>query len=179
MIGRPGGGLESTQVIVHDASALIDLRKGGLLNALLRLPFRFVVPLPVRAWELLDFTAADWRALDLGGMETHDLPPEEVEQAFRWRAQHPKLSPNDCFCLVTTQTRERGILLTGDNRLRLVARSLGLEVHGVLWIVDQLAAASACPDEVLIAALEQWRDDAAVFLPGAAIEIRLQHLRKS
>ena len=38
-----------TGVVVNDASCLIDLRKGGLLPVLCNLPYRFVVPLPVRS----------------------------------------------------------------------------------------------------------------------------------
>ena len=45
-----------TWIVVNDASCLIDLRKGQLLHVLLRLPYRFIVPLPIRMEELLDFT---------------------------------------------------------------------------------------------------------------------------
>ncbi len=46
-----------TRVVVNDASCLIDLRKGRLLPMLCRLPYRFVVPLPIRESELLTLTA--------------------------------------------------------------------------------------------------------------------------
>lgn len=64
-----------TTVVVSDASCLIDLHKGGLLNVMLTLPYRFVVPLPIRHAEALDLTDRDWRALDEGGLVTVDLPP--------------------------------------------------------------------------------------------------------
>ena len=48
-----------TRVIVNDASCLIDLRKGGLL-------------------EVLDFSDKKWQHLDDHGMATHDLTPDEV-----------------------------------------------------------------------------------------------------
>ena len=53
-----------TSVIVNDASCLIDLHKVRLLPAMLRLPHRFVVPLPIRRAEALDLTDQDWRRLD-------------------------------------------------------------------------------------------------------------------
>ena len=34
--------------------------------------------------------------------------------------------------------RDRGVLLTGDRRLRRVAEVEGMRVHGVLWVIDQL-----------------------------------------
>ena len=48
-------------VVVNDASCLIDLYKGRLLDAMLTLPYRFVVPLPIRHAEALDLTERDSR----------------------------------------------------------------------------------------------------------------------
>ena len=164
-------------VIVNDASCLIDLRKGRLLHAMLSLPHRFVVPFPVRVSELLDFTAQEWRLLDDGGMETFDLPPDSVGEALRIKAGRARLSANDCFCLVTTQCHDNGILLTGDGLLRTVATAAGVRVHGVLWIVDELKAANACETALLVSALEMWKADATVFLPDNLIDQRLRRLR--
>ena len=164
-----------TQVVVNDASCLIDLRKGGLLPVLRKLRYQFVVPLPVRQLEILDFSNADWRALDAAGLITYDLTPVEVGQAFALSARHPALSPNDCFCHVTAQVHA-GILLTGDRQLRSVATANGLRVHGVLWIIDELEAAHACSTVVLTRALRSWRADGTVFLPRREVEARLVRL---
>ena len=165
-----------TCVVVNDASCLIDLRKGLLLHVLLRLPYRFIVPLPIREEELLDFTPQEWRMLDDGGLMTYDLPGEEVAQVFALKRTHSRLSANDCFALVTTTCQENGILLTGDGLLRKVATALDVRVHGVLWIIDELHAAEACEVELLISALEFWQNDDAVFLPDAEIDKRLRRL---
>ena len=165
-------------MIVNDASCLIDLRKGQLLHAMLSLPYRFVVPFPVRMSELLDFTAQEWRVLDDGGMETFDLPPDAVGEALRIKAGRARLSANDCFCLVTTLRHEEAILLTGDQQLRRTADELGVEVHGVLWLLDRLREAGKSPLDLLLTALEAWRDDPAVFLPDGEIEKRLRALRR-
>ena len=58
-------------VVVNDASCLIDLRKGRLLQALCRLPFRFVVPLTVRESELLDFSPSEWAIEQVIGRRLH------------------------------------------------------------------------------------------------------------
>ena len=167
-----------TWVVVNDASCLIDLRKGGLLHVLLRLPYRFIVPLPIRMEELLDFTPQEWRMLEDGGLTTYDLPGEEVAQVFAIKREHSGLSANDCFALVTATCQENGILLTGDANLRKVAVARNVRVHGVLWIIDELRAAGACEADLLISALELWRDDRAVFLPRTEIENRLRNLRE-
>ena len=141
-----------TCVVVNDASCLIDLRKGRLLHVLLRLPCRFVVPLPIREEELLDFT------------------DQEVAEAFAVKRQHSRLSANDCFALVATAHHADGVLLTGDGTLRKVAASRDVRVHGVLWVVDQLHAGGFCEPDLLVSALTTWRDDSSVFLPPDKIE---------
>ena len=166
-----------TTVVVNDASYLIDLHKGQLLNVMLTLPYRFVVPLPIRQAEALDLTDRDWQILQDTGLFTFDLPPELVDEATRIKTAHPKLSANDCFCLVSTRCQERGILLTGDRALRRVAIQSGLRVHGVLWVVDELWKAGACSEGILLAALKCWRDDRAVFLPDSEITLRLRRIR--
>lgn len=166
-----------TCVVVNDASCLIDLRKGQLLHALQLLSYRFIVPLPIREEELLDFTPQEWRMLEDGGMMTYDLPGEEVAQVFALKREYSSLSANDCFALVTTTCHEDGILLTGDGLLRKVAAARAVRVHGVLWIIDELHAAEACEIDLLISALELWRNDGAVFLPPVEIDKRLRRLR--
>lgn len=165
-----------TCVVVNDASCLIDLKKGELLHVLLRLPYRFIVPLPIREEELLDFTAQEWRMLEDSGLVTYDLPSEEVSQVFALKREHSRLSANDCFALVATTCQENGILLTGDNLLRKVATARAVRVHGVLWTIDELHAAGVCEVELLITALQVWRADDAVFLPPAEIDKRLRRL---
>lgn len=108
------------QMVVNDASCLIDLRKGRLLSVLCRLPYRMIVPLPIRSSELLDFSDEHWRVLDSGGMVTYDLTANEVTAAFAAKTRNPALSANDCFCLVTAQINE-AVLLTGDARLASTA----------------------------------------------------------
>ena len=162
-------------VVVNDASCLIDLGKGGLLSVLCSLPYRFVVPLPIRTSEVLNFSDQDWHALDSAGMVTHDLPPDEVKSAFSLKSKNPALSANDCFCFVTAQIDD-GILLTGDAQLARTARRHGLRVHGVLWVIDQLRQENVCADALLIDALHAWLQDNCVFLPEDEILARLSLL---
>lgn len=166
-----------SRIIVNDASCLIDLRKGRLLHAMLALPHQFVIPFPIRASELLDFTPQEWQMLDDSGVETYDLEPDAVAAALALKMEVPALSANDCFCLVTTMRREDAVLLTGDRQLRQAAQLRQVEVHGVLWIIDLLSEAGLAPNDLLCSALEAWRDDPTVFLPAEDIEARLQRMR--
>ncbi|MYD93894.1 MAG: type II toxin-antitoxin system VapC family toxin [Chloroflexi bacterium] len=165
------------RVVVNDASCLIDLNKVGLLPAMLTLPYRFIVPLPIRYSEMLDLTDEDWQRLDEYGLETFDLPGDLVAEVVRLAEETPGLSANDCFCLVSALHLHDSVLLTGDLRLRQVARAAGLRVHGVLWIIHHLHAAGVCGVSRLAAALETWREDRTVFLPRKEIDSRLRSMR--
>ena len=49
-------------------------------------------------------------------------------------------------------------------------------MHGVLWVIDELAATDACPTSQLIDALKRWQSDKTVFLPRQEIATRLRSL---
>lgn len=164
------------RVIINDASCLIDLRKGRLLHVLCRLPVEVVVPLPIRESELLDFTPQEWAMLDGDGMVTYDVPPDEVGEAFAIKQEQGRLSANDCFCIVTTNHFDDAILLTGDRLLTRVARERALRVHGILWVTDQLRQLKLCDHNLLVVALNIWRDDRSVFVPNTLIDAQLKLL---
>lgn len=163
-------------IIVNDASALIDLKKGQLLHVLGALPFRWIVPLPIREEEMLSFSGQDWATLEAVGFEVFDLPPSMVGEAFAVRRAYPRLSANDCFCLVSAAGHSNAVLLTGDGELRAIAQARAVAVHGVLWIADHLLDARACDPAVIHRALTIWADDPAVRLPHAEITRRLLQL---
>lgn len=165
------------RVVVNDASSLIDLRKGQLLPALVQLPHRLIIPYPVRESEILDFSSQEWRLLDEAGVETHDLPGPAVARAHLVKQDHGRLSSNDCFCLVTAEQFTDAVLLTGDQTLRRVAESHNLEVHGVLWIVEELRQRGLATNSLLRFALTLWRDDPSVFLPDTEIARLLSSLK--
>ena len=163
-------------VIINDASCLIDLRKGRLLHVLCELPVDVVVPFPIRESELLDFTPQEWAMLDGDGLVTYDVPPDEVGDAFAIKREHGRLSANDCFCIVTTNHFDDAILLTGDRLLTRVARERALQVHGILWVTEQLRVLDLCEHDLLRTALMIWRNDKSVLAPNRLIDAQLQTL---
>lgn len=166
-----------TDLVVSDASCLIDLHKVQLLALALELPYRFVVPLPVREFEMTSFSERDWLRLSAGGLEIVGISLEQAEAAERFAQSLTGLSANDGLCLLLARHRSSSVLLTGDMLLRRAAEQAGVRVHGVLWVVDQLQEAGVCSASRLIAALEAWREDLTVFLPRAEIDRRLRWLR--
>ena len=166
------------RIIINDSSCRIDLRKGGLLTTTLLLPYTFIVALPLVASELLDFGRADWEDLEGRGLQIIDLSGEQVAAAFEVRRQHPGLSANDCFSLVLAAAGEDRILLTGDQQLRRRAGAAGVEVHGVLWVTDQLAQHAVMSHGDLADALERLVVDPLVFLPDDEARARIDRWRR-
>lgn len=165
------------RIIVNDTSCLIDLRKAGVLQAALALPYRFQIALPLVHGELADFTAAEIADLTARGLEVVDLPGEAVGRALALRSAHPALSLNDCLSLALAERLEDAILLTGDRRLRVRAADLGLEVHGVLWVSDQLEEGRIITYADLLEGLLRLQEDPIVFLPTPELELRIGRLR--
>jgi hypothetical protein len=55
------------QIVVSDTSCMIDLRKGGLLEAMLRLPYSFVMPDTLFENEWLGLSAGEKKNLAQSG----------------------------------------------------------------------------------------------------------------
>ena len=165
------------RVVINDSSCLIDLWKVRLLQEMLRLPYRFAVTLPVQRSEVLDITQQEWATLVQRGLEIIDLDGSQVAEAIAVQGRNPRLSAADCFSLVLARGFPKAILLTGDAQLRSISAEVyNLEVHGVLWVTDELSRLNLLPPSKVVRCLESWRDDATVFLPTALIAARLRRL---
>lgn len=166
------------RIIVNDSSALIDLKKGGLLEIFLGLPFTLVVSDDLLADELLSFTKAEI-ALMRRKMSVATLDGDEMDLVRETQRASPALSLHDCAAFVLAQREDDCILLTGDRRLRAKAEGTRIECHGVLWAVEQIQAAGLTTAKTLIKALEAWRDDSAVRLPQAELTQLIARIRRS
>jgi hypothetical protein len=165
------------RVIVNDSSALIDLKKGGLLEVVTSLPAELLVSDAMLEDELLSFTKAEV-ALMRKKMRVVTLVGAEVRALGRLQAESPALSFHDCAALIIAR-RERGcILLTGDRRLRAKAELEEIECHGVLWIVEELEKSKTANRRKLLTALEAWREDVNVRLPRSEIAQAIARLKR-
>jgi predicted nucleic acid-binding protein len=175
---RSKASTRNRRVVINDASCLIDLHKVELIEAMLELPYSFLVALPVAHNEVLDFTAEDWKRFSEAGLVLVDLDPGQVGRAMDHRSQNAKLSAEDCFSLVLAQDNQESILLTGDAVLRTVATAMGCEVHGAIWVTDEICRCGLLPDQHVAKCLQAWLDDDLVRLPSAELSIRLHTLTK-
>lgn len=122
-------------ILVSDTSILIDLERAGLLGEMFLLPYEFAVPDLLYEKELAGELGD--RLVGLG-LRVEVLTPTELTRAITVRRQHARLSVPDTFAFALAESRGWG-LLTGDGTLRTLATTEAIEMHGVLWVFDQLA----------------------------------------
>ena len=71
------------------------------------------------------------------GLISKSLSGELIEKAYELRQQCNRVSLNDILALVLA-IDESAILLTGDKALRTFAKNQHVEVHGTIWLVEQM-----------------------------------------
>jgi len=160
-------------ILVSDTSVLIDLERGGLLEAIFALPHEFAVPDVLYDREM----QGDWgeRLVRLG-LRVAEVSERGVVNALRYRQQRASLSVPDSFALALAKERE-WLLLTGDGQLRELATGENVECHGVLWLLDIM-------EEVGIPGIQPLHDGLEVLaahprcrLPRREITIRMERYR--
>jgi len=97
------------------------------------LPWQFAVPDILFSEELAEHHG---HLLQLG-LVSKTMSGELIAEAYNLRQNHAKTSVNDLLAL-TLAKHEHCQLLTGDKALRKVAQELRVEVHGTIWLVDQM-----------------------------------------
>ncbi len=151
------------RIIVSDTSCLIDLRKASLLEGFLKLPYEIVIPDTLFEEELLKFSETEKRMLLDGGMKVLELPGEGVLRAQAMASSFPALSLHDCFAFALAERHPGCILLTADGSLRSTAKSHGIEVHGVLWAIDEMGKAASVTTGEIHRALELFASDPSIY----------------
>jgi rRNA-processing protein FCF1 len=155
------------QVYISDTNIWIDFRNAGLLDALFSLPFKlcctdFVLD------ELKDF---DTKHLLARGLVVETLDAVATAALFSLMQAHNNSSLADVSCYqLAHQTKHP--LLTGDGRLRKQAKADGLQVHGALWLLDQMVMHKVIGRKNAARHLQSMLDFGAR-LPAAEYQIRL------
>ena len=153
-------------VLVSDTSVLIDLDRGSLLEHLFQLPYDFCVPDLLFKRELAGDLGNRLREL---GLDVVELSSEELARATSVRRTVKVLSTPDTFAFSVAEAR-RWTLLTGDLALRRLAEQHGVEMHGVLWVIDELDRESVLDAAGLHRALTTIHSHPRCRLP--AVEVR-------
>lgn len=162
------------QIIVSDTSCLVDIRKASLLKAFARMPYNILIPDVLFEEEFLKFSERDKSLLLDNGVYIVEIPAEGVAEAQALYIQNPALTLNDCFAYVVARQHEDSILLTGDSGLRTLAQNSGIEVHGVLWVLDEFYKYELASVKKIYTTLLQFEEDKTVHLPIRALRSRIR-----
>ena len=126
----------TTHIAITDANVFIDLIEIDTLHLLFELHYTihtttFVID------ELIDIQKEQVsKYIDSNLLKVRGFDSGEVAHLQQVAAQHRKLSETDVSVLV--YAREiNGTLLTSDNPLRKAAQKMNLNVHGMLWLLDE------------------------------------------
>ena len=155
------------------------IRKASLLEAFLGLPYEILIPNTLFEEELVRFTQEQKDLLIQGGLQVMDLPGESVLRALALAAELPHLSIHDSFAYALAEGYKGCILLTGDGRLRALAIDNGMEVHGVLWVIDEIHAHGLASAEDLLKILRVFAEDTSVRLPRRELAAQVRRYSKS
>lgn len=144
------------QVYISDTNIWIDLRNAGLLDAMFDLPLTLCCTDFVLS-ELKDF---DHQHLLARGLVVETLDELATAALFPLMQAHNNSSLADLSCYQLAQQTGHA-LLTGDGRLRKQAKADGLQVHGALWLLDQMVMHQIIEPKNAAASLQSMLDSGA------------------
>ena len=161
------------KVAVNDANILIDFFEIALLDELFQLGLEMYTTDLVVA-EITDPVQekAIRKLIDSGKMTEQNLGVAQLAAAVAKQAIRPRLSLEDCSAWQLSE-RLGAILLTGDGLLRKTAQEAGIEVHGSLWLLDELLSAALLDEPAACAKLRELMR-ANRRLPESACRYRLR-----
>jgi len=155
-------------LLVSDSSVLIDLERGGLLEATFLSGQTLLVPDLLFEKELKDYNGSYLRGL---GLAVTELSSQELSIAQDIQSDRPGISLEDCFALVCAH-RPNHCLLAGDGLLRKVAATRNVTCRGLLWLMDEMLATGKVSKSQLYEGISRISQHAKCRLPKAEIEKR-------
>ena len=148
-------------IVVKDANIIIDLLNIGLGQYCRLLGVEFHTTQHVfreirdsRQQQLMVEMILD------GGLVVDEFKGEELERFLQMVEAFEgenNLSDADCSVIILAQ-RYKCRLLTSDRKLKRQAESCGLQVNGLLWILDSIVDKGILTGQEMILYLERYRE---------------------
>lgn len=144
------------KIIVNDTNIFIDLHSIGLLEDMCNLPYEihtvdFVAAEIVEETQRLAFE----QLVSTGKIRVNSFSADEVMEIV---AEHSDVSGNLSIpdCSVCYYARKHQVqMLTGDRRLRKYAEAQDIEVHGILFLFDEMVKFKVVTPDVAATKLEE------------------------
>lgn len=163
------------RLVIIDANILIDMEVSGLVEQVFRLEYEFAVPDILYEEEITPYTS-DFKGTELNAIEFDDDINKflfEKQEQYKDTA----LSRNDISALVLAIKKDC-ILLTGETALRQTAENEGVDVHGTLWLVEELFNNNLIDIDEIEIVYEKMKKSGSR-LPWDEVERQVRRFRRS
>jgi predicted nucleic acid-binding protein len=141
-------------IAIQDANILIDLVNTGLFDYCLSLQYQFSTT-DIILDELHEHQVALIQPhINSGKFMVIEVDADSLIAIQSLATKDTRLSAQDWSAFYYAQ-KMKALLLTGDKRLRSLAQQKGIAVCGILWILDQLVAASGLTKQEAYGFLQQ------------------------
>lgn len=166
------------KIIVHDSSVLVDMIGCELLEPWFGSGLQAVTTrLVLHEMNRKAQRSRLQRFVDDKKLVVEALGAEDMTGVVSLRAElSSKVSLEDASALYLA-VREKGVLLTGDNDLRKAAENRKIEVHGLLWIFDELVTRGRVLQSVAAERLEKLCSQGTCRLPKQDCNQRIKKWR--
>ncbi len=142
------------KIIVNDANILIDLVELKLLPYFFKLNFEFHTTELILAELIEEQKEALVPYIETGKLILRSFTALDFQEINTIHLSKPNLSEQDCSAFFHAKN-ENATLLTSDNTLRKYAKSMNIEVHGHLWVFDNLFDNNLLSGQRLIEKLDE------------------------
>jgi predicted nucleic acid-binding protein len=157
-------------LVISDACVLIDIECGNLTNAMFSLSYQFVVPDTLFSEELEERHAH----LSQLGLICKTISGDLVAEAYSLHQKYVRPSVNDMLALILAK-HEGCQLLTGDKALRDAAKDFNVEVHGTIWLVEQMLQEKKISVEVARIAFQSMNNFGSRLPWGEVEKLLIRH----
>jgi hypothetical protein len=113
------------------------------------------------------------------GLRSSTFPATKSCGHRKWCEQLLSFRCHDGFAFALAESHPGCILLTGDAELRKLASVHKIEVHGILWLIDELYRCKLATASRLESVLTLFSKDATVRLPPKELAACLKRYRRS
>lgn len=166
-------------IVVKDSNLFIDLELMGMTHLWLQLPYRTVTTsLVVNELEIGEHSLS-LSMINNGQIEEYVVGSFELFDLIE-SYNHLELSETDLSVLLAAESYG-GMILSGDGALRKVASEREIEVHGTLWVLEELIKADKITSLMAAERLEYLLNLTGVnrrFLPKNLCAARIEYWQK-
>lgn len=140
--------------VISDTNIFIDLMNIGIIDDFFQLPWE----IHTTDFVISEFTDEAQKKTILGYAQLviKQYAPDELSELVDFYVKHSQVSINDCSVWQYAKQKQYA-LLSGDGHLRKLANNDGIEVHGTLFVIDQLVTRGIISNAYAVEVLEKLK----------------------